>query len=390
MASPTAQKHLVAPPGHNAEDQKPGRDVDLTNDDSENVPTRMGVGATMVAMAAGKAKKKRVHGMVGGPCGHLSNASNIPFLSSKMRHVTLMYATDTLPEDLQDVNAPGWQDGAKLLELFKLPTGTVRGGLTARKPKRVPRRFPSCLLLDAKTVADKMRVVSWWLSLEAKQMATTFDALRQIYRAPSKSNDRYIPPPRQGSGEENAVSTELQTSASLASSYVHPNGYLNSTAKRRRKMSNSDPTVATATSTTTAQLLLDKNVAAASTTTAQLLADENVAAAREALLLSYQAFLQATANAAGGAGAASLGIQHDALLMIRTDAAAAAKNDNDTMRPRPTPERMRYTVLARNEASAKEMLGNVFLDEMRARNRPSQETVAYYADDHYGDIPLTF
>jgi hypothetical protein len=45
--------------------------------------------------------------------------------------------------------------------------------------------------LDFKTVADKMRVVNWWLSLEAKEMTATMKSLRQTYRAPSKSNDLF-------------------------------------------------------------------------------------------------------------------------------------------------------------------------------------------------------
>jgi hypothetical protein len=89
MSSTAAHMHLVTPPGHNGEDENPGLDVDLTNDDSENVPPMV----------------------VGGPaCGHLSTASDIPFLSSKTRNVTLVYAIDTLPDDLHDVNAPRWTD----------------------------------------------------------------------------------------------------------------------------------------------------------------------------------------------------------------------------------------------------------------------------------------
>jgi hypothetical protein len=179
MSPQAALTHLVSPPGQNGEDQNPDWDVDLTNDNSENVPP--------IAV-----------GGVGGPCGHLSNASNIPFLSSKMRNVTLMHATDNLPEDLKEVNASGWNDGGKLLELFKLPAGTVRDGITTRKEKKAYRMFPACLIQDAKTVADKMRVVSWWLSLEKKEMKTQFDALKNIYRAPSKDNERLRRP---GSGD---------------------------------------------------------------------------------------------------------------------------------------------------------------------------------------------
>jgi hypothetical protein len=402
MSSPTTHTPLVAPPGHNAKDQNPGRNVDLTNDDSENVPTRMvGAGATLAVqsasapittkpMAAGKAKsKKRMHGAVGGPCGNLSNASNIPFLSSsKMRKVTLMYAIDTLPEDLQDANAPGWKDGPKLLELFKLPVGTVRNGKVCRMPKKVPRRFPQCLLLDAKTVADKMRVVSWWLSLEKEVMTTTLTLLKDIYRAPTNSNDLYDPRPYSNAKRRREMSSHSEAApATVATS--------TSTSTTTAQRLVNDANVAAAREAALAQLLVDENAAAArEAVLAQVLVDENVAAAREALLLSYQAFLQATANAAGGAASYLSSRQHDALLLIRTDAATASKNGNSgtTSPPRlPPPERMRYTVLARNEESAKEMLGNDFLDEMRTRNRPSsKETVEYYADDHYGDIPLTF
>jgi hypothetical protein len=89
--------------------------------------------------------------VVGGPCGHISSASNIPFLSSKMHNITIMHAMDTLPEDLKDVNASGWKDRAKLPEVFKLlPAGTFRNGKVCRFAKRVPRMFPQCLLLDAR------------------------------------------------------------------------------------------------------------------------------------------------------------------------------------------------------------------------------------------------
>jgi hypothetical protein len=64
---------------------EPGRDMDITNDDSENVPPMV----------------------VCGLCAYLSNTSDIPFLSSKMPDITLIYATDILPKDLKDVNAPG-------------------------------------------------------------------------------------------------------------------------------------------------------------------------------------------------------------------------------------------------------------------------------------------
>jgi hypothetical protein len=136
MSSPTAQKHPVAPNEQKVQDQNPVRDVDLTNDDTENVYP----------------------------------ATTIPFLSSKMHNITIVYAMDTLPEDLRDVNASGWKNGAKLLELFKLPAGTVRGGKVCRIAERVPRMFPQCLLLDAKTLEDKMRVVNWWISLEKVEM----------------------------------------------------------------------------------------------------------------------------------------------------------------------------------------------------------------------------
>jgi hypothetical protein len=80
--------------------------VDLTNDDIENIPPMV----------------------LGGPCGHLSSASNIPYLVTKMRNVTLTYGVDDLPEDLKDVNAPGWKDGQELLATFKLPAGSLRDG----------------------------------------------------------------------------------------------------------------------------------------------------------------------------------------------------------------------------------------------------------------------
>jgi hypothetical protein len=78
-----------------------------------------------------------------------------------------------------------------------LVPGTVRDGKKCRSAKKIPRMIPRCLLLDAKILTDKMRVVSWWFSLEGKEMTATIESLKKIYREPSNSNDRLH---RQGSG----------------------------------------------------------------------------------------------------------------------------------------------------------------------------------------------
>jgi hypothetical protein len=104
-----------------------------------------------------------------------------PFLVASLYHVYYRYS-----EDLKSA-AQRWADGNKLLELFKLPPGTMRDGKTCRFA-RVPRMIPQCLLQDAKTVSDKMLFVNWWLSLEVKAMTAVITITQAVLRAQVRTN----------------------------------------------------------------------------------------------------------------------------------------------------------------------------------------------------------
>lgn len=121
--------------------------------------------------------------------GPISTASDIPYLCHRMRRVVAVYTVAGLPEQLKDVNSPDWQNASLVRATFVMPPPP---GSAWRKPRPINRMFPMCLMLDAKTSEDRVRVINWWISLKNDKVALAkeYDALRKIYAVPSKENRR--------------------------------------------------------------------------------------------------------------------------------------------------------------------------------------------------------
>jgi hypothetical protein len=113
-----------------------------------------------------------------------TSESDLAFLSSKIRHVLALVDESNIPSILKDVNCPDWKRGAPLSAAIKaiLPRGSKQ---------LIDRQIPQGLLLDAKTLHDKLIVINWWLSLGKDAKTTAFEDLKRIYDRPTVSNDRH-------------------------------------------------------------------------------------------------------------------------------------------------------------------------------------------------------
>jgi hypothetical protein len=245
------------------------------------------------------------------------------------------------------------QPSSSLLVLYE-----TEDGKQCRSAKKVSRMFPQCLILDAKTLKDKMRVVSWWVSLEGKEMKAAFESLKTFYRAPSNSSS---PLHRQGSG----VNTGAMVYAGACDSLEHREASLrisystqNERPTKRRKRS--DP------ATTTTQLR-----------------DGHVRQLELNVIHSVSALLKGTTKAEDGAFVGN----HDTVFQYRTNVATPGKHGTLTG-PKKLRKKALNVLVACNEGSAKQCLGDDFLDEMC--NRPDEETVVYYSDNYDGNVAQPF
>ena len=119
-------------------------------------------------------------------------SKRIPFFDGKeddLRNVEGTLAVEDLPADLD------WSDGKRLLTIFKRSKSLGGKG----------RMIPQSLLKDAGTVADKVMIGLFWIEGTNEQQREWFEELKEIYRAPSKSNS-----PKKG---RNATEARQQKSA---------------------------------------------------------------------------------------------------------------------------------------------------------------------------------
>lgn len=126
--------------------------------------------------------------MRGRSVGSLSGASAIPFLQNKLnRSVKAVYLVEDLTGDLLRISSVEWKDSQLLKRQFKVPG---KGRCVA---KAVERQFPTCIILDAKTLEDHLRVINWWISLSREDKTAAIDSLKQHYCRPKSSNSPLKP-----------------------------------------------------------------------------------------------------------------------------------------------------------------------------------------------------
>ena len=99
------------------------------------------------------------------------------------------YTVDNIPMDMrQNLHSKAWTLQAELAKLF--PKVLSMDPTKQRTTTRKFPRYPTCLILRAKTPADRILVINWWQCLkEETQKYWLNDGLKEIFYAPKTSEE---------------------------------------------------------------------------------------------------------------------------------------------------------------------------------------------------------
>jgi hypothetical protein len=157
----------------------------------------------------------------------LSSDSDIPFLQSKLRNVKAQFSLEDFPAELRSIDSSAWSNMKKLTDVFKVPS--------ARGKRRLPIQYPKCLVLSAKTIQDKLVVMSWFASLSHEQQGSEMETLKRHYRCPRSSASPCRP--RNSSGVTSIFDREERVAAWIGQSRSNTNSENGSKRKKNEQPS---------------------------------------------------------------------------------------------------------------------------------------------------------
>jgi len=259
----------------------------------------------------------------------LSEASDIPFLATKLQGCKAYHCVHTLPRDLSSLESPQWQNGTYLKEIFTIPSPSQAN---PSKTRKVQNNILRCLLAAAKMLEDRLVVVNAWLNQPLSEQQRWVKELKRFYLCPSRFSDETFQAPGNifPTVFDNEKIHEESFESSASSQVLKP------PATRRKR-------------------------AARPTTSHQLYNAENQSKENK-LIKSVQSMIETTSKEDG----ASFDGKYDVLLLVKRTVRSPRGSGRHPMLELILSQ-PRCNIVARNDASAVSLLGQAQFDALVAQ-----------------------